>query len=78
MLLIFLGYFSNWVGWNGYKKWTYRVGTTSIEESKRRRVYVNSLKYKVINYEGKKLNDFVPYIEKGFHYGRNSREKPLL
>lgn len=56
-----IGYFilisiSNYVGWYGYEKWKYRVGTDNIQISKKRNVFVKELNYKIV--DGKNLNDF--------------------
>ncbi len=69
-----LGYLSSYVGWYGYKKWQYRVATTSIEDSKKRGVFVKELKFTVDSFSGS-IGDFRPYIEKGFKYGHHSSEK---
>lgn len=69
-----LGYLSSYVGWYGYKKWKYRVGTTSIEESKKRGVFVKVLHYKVEGYTGD-LHGFTPYLERGFRYGRHTAKE---
>jgi hypothetical protein len=41
VIIVGIGYFilmgiSNYVGWYGYEKWKYRVGTDSIENSKKK------------------------------------------
>jgi hypothetical protein len=66
-----LGYLSSYIGWHGYGKWKYRNGTTSIQESRERGIFVKELNYKVENYSGR-LYDFKPYIEKGYKYGHHS------
>lgn len=71
---VILGYFSSYVGWEGYKKWQYRVTTSDIEESKRRGVFVRELSFEIENYPGT-LENFKPYIERGFKYGRHSSEE---
>lgn len=69
-----LGYTSTFIGWYGYKKWKNRASTLSIEESKKRGVFVMELNYKIDSFSGV-LKNFRPYIEKGFRYGyRSSRE----
>ena len=68
-----LGYLSSYIGWYGYKKWTYRVGTSDINESKKREVFVNELNYQIEGYIGNSYA-FTLYIEKGFKYGHNSSE----
>jgi hypothetical protein len=71
-----LGYISSYIGWYGYKKWRYRVATASIEESKKRRVFIKELHYEVDSFQGT-LKDFRPYIEKGFKYGRHTSEETV-
>ncbi|WP_139785400.1 hypothetical protein [Chryseobacterium phocaeense] len=68
------GIFSSSVGWYGYKKWRYRVGTDVISESKQRKVFVKELNYKIIDSANLKGFYFKPYIEKGFRYGYQSME----
>jgi len=64
-----------YTGWYGREVWKYRVGTSSINESKKRNVYVNKLNYKIV--DSANLNGFYfkPYIEKGFRYGYHSMKK---
>lgn len=69
-----LGYFSSYIGWEGYKKWEYRVATADIKESKDRGVFVKELNFKVVNYPDT-LKLFMPYIERAFRYGRHSSEE---
>jgi hypothetical protein len=69
-----LGYLSSYVGWEGYKKWEYRVATAEMQESKRRGVFVKELNFVVEHYPDT-LKDFKPYIERGFKYGRHSSEE---
>lgn len=71
-----LGYLSSYIGWYGYKKWKYRVATTSIEDSKKRGVFVKELKFSVDSFSGP-IGDLQPYIEKGFKYGLHSSEKTV-
>jgi hypothetical protein len=66
----FVGYISSYFGWYGYKKWEHRNGTTSIQESKKRGVFVRNLNYTVDFSDS--LYDFIPYIERGFKYGLHS------
>ncbi|WP_223606939.1 hypothetical protein [Chryseobacterium sp. OSA05B] len=68
------GVFSSSVGWYGYQKWKYRVGTSTIEKSKQRKVFVKELNYKIIDSAHLNGFDFKPYIEKGFRYGYHSME----
>jgi hypothetical protein len=70
---LFLGYLSSYIGWYGYEKWRYRVATSDIEESRNRGVFVKKLDFKIEGFSGI-INDFTPYIEKGFKYGRHSSE----
>lgn len=83
VIIVGIGYFifmgiSNYVGWYGYEKWKYRVGTDSIENSKKRNVFVKELNYKII--DGKNLNDFkfTPYIERAFRYGKHSSRETVI
>lgn len=68
------GVFSSAVGWYGYQKWKYRGGTTTIKESKQRKVFVKELNYKIVDSANLKGFYFKPYIEKGFRYGYHSME----
>lgn len=68
------GIFSSFVGWYGYQKWKYRIGTDLIRESKQRRVFVKELNYKIVDSVNLKGFYFKPYIEKGFRYGYRSME----
>jgi hypothetical protein len=68
-----LGYFSTWIGWEGYKKWEHRVATNDIGDSKRRGVFVKELNFKIENYHDT-LRNFKPYIERGFKFGRHSSD----
>jgi len=69
------GVFSSSVGWYGYQKWKYRVGTNAISESKQRKVFVKELNYKIVDSANLKGFYFKPYIEKGFRYGYHSMEQ---
>ncbi|MEJ7740171.1 MAG: hypothetical protein WKF97_22345 [Chitinophagaceae bacterium] len=71
---ISLGYISSFFGWYGYKKWEHRAATLSIEESQKRGVFVLELHYKIDSFTGD-LNNFRPYIEKGFKYGYHSSQE---
>ncbi len=66
-----LGYVSSYIGWYGYNKGTYRVATSDIHESKERGVFVKELNFSVDSFSGS-LGNFIPYIEKGFRYGKHS------
>lgn len=68
------GVFSSSVGWYGYQKWKYRGGTTTIKESKQRKVFMKELNYKIVDSANLKGFYFKPYIEKGFRYGYHSME----
>jgi hypothetical protein len=68
------GVFSSFVGWYGYQKWKYRSRTTTIKESKQRKVFVKELNYKIIDSANLKGFYFKPYIERGFRYGYHSME----
>jgi hypothetical protein len=74
-----LGYLNSYFGWYGYEKWKYRVSTGSIEESKRRGVFVKELHFEIDSFPGT-IENFHAYIEKGFHYGHESEDQttPLL
>jgi len=73
---IALGYLSSYIGWDGYRKWEHRVGTSRIEDAKKRGVFVKELKFTVENYAGS-LGGFRPYIERGFKYGRHTSEETV-
>jgi len=70
---LLLGYISSFIGWYGYKKWQYRVGSQSVQESKKRNVFVKELNFKIDSFSGS-LGNFQPFIEKGFKYGYHSSE----
>lgn len=74
LLYCAFGIFSSSVGWYGYQKWKYRVGTNTISESKHRKVFVKELNYKIVDSANLKGFDFKPYVEKGFKYGYHSME----
>ncbi len=71
-----LGFASSYIGWYGYKKWKYRVGTSSIEESRKRGVFEKELNFQVDSFAGS-LGDFKPYIERGFRYGNHSSKETV-
>lgn len=73
LVYFILGYASSYVGWYGYKKWKYRVATSDIDESKRRGVFVKELHFQIDSFSTT-IEGFIPYIEKGFKYGRHSSE----
>lgn len=76
LVLYFLnGLFSRIIGWYGYRKWEYRVGTTTIAESKERKVFVKELSYKIVDSNNLKGFYFKPYIEKGFKYSTHSMDE---
>lgn len=68
-----LGYLSSYIGYDGYKKWKYRKHSNDIAESKKRGMFVKELNFKVEGYSGD-LNNFKPFIEKGFRWGRHTSE----
>lgn len=76
ILIIFLAlpYISSSVGWYGYGKWKYRGRTSSIKDSKSRKVFVKELNYKIIDSANFKNFQFKPYLERGFSYGKHSME----
>lgn len=51
------------------------MGTSDIQSSKQRRVFVKELEYKIIDSANLKGFHFKPYIEKGFRYGHHSMEE---
>jgi len=71
-----VGYFSSYIGWYGYKKWKYRVATADIQESKERGVFIKELHFQVDSFSGK-LENFKPYIERGFKYGVHSSKETI-
>jgi len=78
LLYYLFGLFSSSVGWYGYKKWKYRVGTTSILESKNRKIFVKHLNYQIVDSSNLKGFHFRPYIEKGFRYGYHSMDETRI
>ena len=81
--LIFCGYYllifvSNYVGWYGYRKWEYRIHSNSISDSKKRKVFVEKLEYKIVDSSNLKNFYFQPYIEKGFRYGKKSKKETVI
>lgn len=75
-IILAIGYASSYIGWYGYKKWEYRVGTANIEESKQRGVFVKELHYQIDSFPDI-ISNFKPYIEKGFHYGHRSSSETI-
>ncbi|MGE8513611.1 MAG: hypothetical protein ACN6N7_12970 [Chryseobacterium culicis] len=75
---IFLPFASNYIGWYGYSKWKYRIGTDRIQESKNRHIFVKYLNYKIIDSAGFKNFRFIPYLEKGFKFGKHSSEETQI
>lgn len=67
---------SSYLGWYGYEKWMYRVGSDSIEEAKQRGVFVKELNFQVEGYSGE-LHGFTPFIEKGYRYGYHISEETV-
>jgi hypothetical protein len=76
VLVLFILYvmINNLFGWYGYKKWEYRVATTSIEESKERGVFLKELQYKIITDDKTFNKKLAFYIERGFRFGKHSSE----
>lgn len=72
------GVFSSSVGWYGYRKWKYRIATTTLKESKQRKVFVRGLNYEIVDSANLKGFYFKPYIEKGFRYGYHSMEETRI
>lgn len=70
------GFLSSFVGWYGYEKWKCRVGTSDIQDSKKRGVFVKELHYQFVNFPDS-IKDFVPYLEKGFKFGLHSSEETV-
>ena len=64
-----------YTGWYGREVWKYRMGTSYINDSKKRNVYVRKLNYKIVDSANLKGFQFNPYIEKAFRYGHNSMEE---
>lgn len=77
-LYYLFGVFSSSVGWYGYRKWEHRIGSTSIQESKRRKVFVKELNFMIIDSNNLKGFDFKPYIERGFKYGKHSMNETVI
>ncbi|RYE50676.1 MAG: hypothetical protein EOP48_19365 [Sphingobacteriales bacterium] len=73
---LFLGYFSSYVGWYGYEKWKYRVGSVDIAEAKQRGVFVKDLHFSVEGYSGD-LYGFTPFISKGYRYGYHTSKETI-
>lgn len=78
LLYYALGYFSSFVGWYGYQKWKYRIGTGKIADSKQRKVFVKELNYTIVDSANLKGFYFKPYIEKGFRYGYHSMDETRI
>lgn len=82
ILLLFIGlavlilfYFSNKIGWYGYKKWEYRVQSKSIAESKQRNVFVKELNFMIDSTNLNKDFEFRPFIERGFKRGKHTSQE---
>ncbi|SDM14706.1 hypothetical protein [Chryseobacterium taihuense] len=71
---IFFPYISNFVGWYGYRVWENRSGSSSINESKQRKVFVKELNYEIIYSGDKKAFHFKPFLERGFKVSNKSIE----
>lgn len=67
-----------YTGWYGYEYWKYRSGTITIADSKKRKVFVKNLNYKITDSSNLKGFYFRPYIEKGFKYGIDGEDKTFL
>jgi hypothetical protein len=76
LLYLLLGYASSYIGWYGYKKWENRVSSGSIEESKRRGVFVKELSFQADS-SYIDLDSFRPFIEEGFKYGKHTSESTV-
>ena len=78
MLFLLYTLLNVYVGWYGRKPWKFRVGTSQIEESKKRGVFVRELNYKIIDSQNLNNFKFIPYFEKGFKYGFHTSKKTNL
>lgn len=83
VIFLFIGYYilifiSNEIGWYGYRYWENRGGTTTIQDSKERKVFVKTLNFKIIDSSNLKGFHFLPYIEKGFKYGKHSIDETVI
>jgi hypothetical protein len=74
---IAFGYVNSYFGWYGYKKWLYRKQSDSIEDSKRRGVFVKELHFKVDSFQ-RNMDWFKPYLERGFRWGHESSQETDL
>jgi len=75
IIIFFKGIFpniSNFVGWNGYKMWENRSKTNTIVDSKKRKVFVKELNYKILDSTNLGEFHFKPYLERGYRVGRYS------
>lgn len=71
-----IGYFSSYIGWNGYEKWKDRKASQSISESIKRGVFVKKLNFKFEDYQGPAFK-FEAFIEKGYRWGYDSSEQTV-
>jgi len=71
---LLIGFISNYIGWYGYKKWEHRVSSKSIDESKKRNVFVKDLNYKIDSTNLDNFN-FAFFIEKGYKFGKHSSKE---
>ena len=71
-----IGYFSSYIGWNGYKKWEYRKASQSVSESINRKIFVKKLNYLIEDYSGFPF-PFEVYIEHGYRWGINYSEQTI-
>jgi hypothetical protein len=76
-IFFFLGFANEFFGWYGYKKWTYRNQSDSMEDSKRRGVFIKELHFEVDSFT-RNMGWFKPYLERGFRWGYNSTEETLF
>lgn len=66
---------NSYFGWYGYQKWKNRIGTISINESKKRGVFEKELNYEIIDSQNLHNFKFKPYFEKGFKVGMYTSEE---
>ena len=77
LIFLALAFSSSFLGWYGYKKWQYRVGTPDMKKSKERGVFIKELHFEIDSFAGK-IDDFHAYIEKGFRCGQQSEDETVL
>jgi hypothetical protein len=71
------GYINSYLGWYSHNHYKHRKGSTDIQESKKRGVFVKELNYEIVGYPDD-LNGFKPFIEKAFTWGYHSSEETVL